>query len=185
MAKLVYLTNASLDGYIEDTTGALDLYTPDDRVFAATTELLRGYGTLLYGRRLYESMAVWETDPALAELSDLNAVFARTWRAPEKIVYSRTLSSVPTRSTRIEREFDPAGVRELKEAAASDLLIGGAEIAAQAFAEGLIDEYQVMMWPAIIGGGKPALPSGHRIDLDLIDEHRFANGVVYLRYGVS
>jgi dihydrofolate reductase len=185
MAKLVYLTNASLDGYIEDRSGAIDLYEPDDEVFAATTELLRPHGTLLYGRRLYESMAVWETNPAIAEQSELTAEFARVWRVPEKVVFSRTLTAAPTAATRIERDFDPATVQDLKDGATADLLIGGAQLAARAFAEGLIDEYLVMLWPAIIGGGKPALPSGDRIDLELLDERRFANGVVFLRFRVA
>ena len=184
MAKLVYLTNASLDGYIEDEHGAFDLYEPDDDVFAATTALLRSFGTLLYGRRLYETMAVWETDPALAKQSDLTADFARVWQAAAKVVYSTTLTGVSTASTRLERDFDPAAVRELKAAATSDLTIGGALLAARAFAAGLVDECQLLVWPMIVGGGKPALPAGIRTNLELLDEHRFDNGVVHLRYRI-
>ncbi len=185
MAKLVYLTNASLDGYIEDEHGAFDLYEPDDDVFAATTVLLRSFGTCLYGRRLYETMFVWETNPALAKQSELTAAFASAWQAADKIVYSRTLTAVSTARTRLEGDFDPATVQELKAAATSDLTIGGANLAAQALAAGLVDECQLFVWPMIVGGGKPALQAGIRTNLELLDEHRFDNGVVYLRYRVS
>jgi dihydrofolate reductase len=185
MAKLVYLTNASLDGYIEDEHGAFDLYEPDEDVFAATTALLRSFGTLLYGRRLYELMSVWETEPALAKQSDLAADFASAWQAADKVVYSTTLTAASTASTRLERDFDPAAVQELKAAATSDLTIGGANLAARTFEAGLVDEYQVFVWPMIVGGGKPALPAGIRTNLELLDEHRFDNGAVYLRYRIK
>lgn len=185
MAKLVYLTNASLDGYIEDEHGAFDLYEPNDDVFAAMTALLRRFGTFLYGRRLYETMSVWETDPALAQQSDLAADFARAWQAADKVVYSTTLTAVPTASTSLQHDFDPAAVRALKAAATSDLTIGGANLAARAFAAGLIDEYHLFAWPMIVGGGKPALPTGVRTSLELLDEHRFDNGVVQLRYRIA
>lgn len=184
MAKLVYLTNTSLDGYIEDDRGVFDLYEPNDEVFAATTALLKSFGTFLYGRSLYETMAVWETDPTLAKQSDLAADFARTWRAAGKVVYSTTLSAVSTNITRLERHFDAATVQNLKSSATSDLTIGGANLAAQAFASGLIDEYQLFVWPMIVGGGKPALPPGVRTELELLDQHRFGNGALYLRYRV-
>lgn len=184
MAKLVYLTNTFLDGYIEDEHGAFDLYEPDDDVFAATTALLKSFSTFLYGRRLYEMMAVWETNPALAEQSDLTADFASAWQAADKVVYSTTLTAVSTAATRIEPDFDPAAVQELKASATGDLTIGGANLAARAFAAGLVDECQLFVWPMIVGGGKPALPSGIRTKLELLDEHRFDNGVVYLRYGI-
>ena len=143
MAKLVYLTNTSVDGYIEDEHGAFDLYEPDDEVFAATTALLRSFGTFLYGRRLYETMSVWETDPSLARQSDLSAEFANVWQAADKVVYSRTLTAASTAATRLERDFDPGAVRSLKAAADGDLTIGGADLAAQAMAAGLVDERNV------------------------------------------
>jgi dihydrofolate reductase len=184
MAKLIYVTNLSLDGYIEDRTGNFDLYEPDDEVFAATTDLIRPVGTFLYGRRLYELMAVWETDPTLAARSDLFADFAAAWEAADKVVYSTTLTSPSTADTRIEGRFDPAAVRDLKAAATEDLTIGGADLAAQAFAAGLVDECRLFVWPSIIGGGKPGLPTDARVDLELLDERRFDNGTVYLRYRV-
>ena len=182
MAKLIYVTNVSLDGYIEDERGAFDLFTPDDDVFASTTDLLRSVGTFLYGRRLYETMAVWETNAALAAQSDLMADFATAWKAASKVVYSTTLAAVSTANTRLERHFDPTAVHELKAAASSDLTVGGANLAAQAFKAGLVDECQLFVWPMVVGGGKPALPTDTRADLELLDERRFGNGVVLLRY---
>jgi dihydrofolate reductase len=151
-------------------------------VFASTTDLLRTVGTFLYGRRLYETMAVWETDPALAAQSDLMADFATAWQAASKVVYSTTLATVSTANTRLERHFNPTAVRELKAAASSDLTIGGANLAAQALKAGLVDECQLFVWPLAIGGGKPALPTDTRVDLELLDERRFGNGVLLLRY---
>jgi len=182
MAKLIYVTNLSLDGYIEDERGVFDLFTPDDDVFASTTDLLRTVGTFLYGRRLYETMAVWETDPALAAQSDLMADFATAWQAASKVVYSTTLATVSTANTRLERHFNPTAVHELKAAASRDLTIGGANLAAQALKAGLVDECQLFVWPMVVGGGKPALPTDTRVDLELLDERRFGNGVLLLRY---
>ncbi|NYH41922.1 dihydrofolate reductase [Micromonospora jinlongensis] len=182
MAKLIYVTNVSLDGYIEDERGAIDWFPLGDEVFAFHTDLLRSVGTFLYGRRLYETMAVWETDPALAAQSDLTADFANAWQAASKVVYSTTLDAASTADTRLERRFDPAAVRELKATASSDLTIGGADLAAQAFKAGLVDECQLMILPVVVGGGKPGLPTGMRTDLELLDERRFPNGVVHLRY---
>jgi dihydrofolate reductase len=182
MAKLIYVTNVSLDGYIEDERGAFNIFPPDDDVFRAITELLRSVGTFLYGRRLYETMAVWETNAALAAQSDLTAAFATAWQAANKVVYSTTLVAVSTANTRLEPHFDPTAVHELKAAASSDLTVGGANLAAQAFKAGLVDEYQLFVWPVVLGGGKPALPTDTRAELELLDERRFGNGVVRLRY---
>ena len=182
MAKLIYVTNVSLDGYIEDEHGAFDLFAPDDDVFASTTDLLRSVGTFLYGRRLYETMAVWETNAALASQSDLTADFATAWQAASKVVYSTTLAAVSTAKTRLERHFDPTAVQQLKTTASSDLTVGGANLAAQAFKAGLVDECQLFVWPMTVGRGKPALPTDTRANLELLDERRFANGVVLLRY---
>lgn len=182
MAKLIYVTNVSLDGYIEDEDGVFAWLPPDDEVFTFTTDLVRSVGTFLYGRRLYESMAVWETDAALAGQSGRTADFASVWQAADKIVYSTTLTTVPTRATRVERHFDPVAVDQLKATADSDLMIGGANLAAQAIRAGLVDECQLLVWPTAVGGGKPGLPTGVRTDFTLLDERRFGNGVVLLRY---
>ena len=184
MATLIYATNVTVDGYIEDAHGAFDWAPPDDDVFAATTALVRSVGTFLYGRRLYEKMSVWETNPALAEQSDLTADFANAWQAADKVVYSTTLTAVSTATTRLEHHFDPNAVKQLKAETASNFTIGGANLAARAFAADLVDECQLFVWPMILGGGKPALPAGIRTDLELLNEHRFDNGVVHLRYRV-
>ena len=181
MARIVYVTNLSLDGYIEDAQGTLDWTERNDEVFAAHTALLRSFRTFLYGRRLYETMAVWETDPALTGRPD-TAEFAGVWQAADKVVYSRTLTSAATARTRLEGEFDPDAVRALKAAATGDLTIGGANLAAQAIAAGLVDECRLFVWPVLLGGGKPGLPAGVRATLELVDERRFANGVLDLRY---
>lgn len=185
MAELIYPTNVSLDGFIEDEDGRFDWLPGDDDVFAAHTELMRSAGTLLYGRRLYEMMAVWETDPALAGRSPAAAAFATAWQAPTKVVYSTSLTAPSTANTRIERAFDAEQVRALKAAADRDLLIGGADLAAQAFAAGLIDEVQLYVLPIVVGGGKPGLPTGMRVGLELLDQRRFDSGVVLLRYSPS
>lgn len=183
-AKLLYVTNVSLDGCIEDEHGDFDWSEPDDELFAFITDLIRPVTTHLYGRRLYETMAVWETDPALAAQSDLFADFAETWQDSDKVVYSTTLPAASTARTRIERDFDPDAVRRFKASAAGDLFVGGADLAAQAFRARLVDECHLIVRPVLIGAGKRALPGDVRADLELLDERRFPSGAVYLRYRV-
>jgi dihydrofolate reductase len=182
MAKLIYAANMSLDGWTEDECGAFDWAPPDDDVFAFITGLMRSARTYLYGRRMYETLAVWETDSALAAQSDLMADYARAWQSADKVVYSSTLTAPPTANTRLERHFDPTAVHQLKAAAATDLLVGGPNLAAQALAAGLVDELALFVWPVVLGGRNPALPTDVRVDLELIDEHRFSSGVLHLRY---
>jgi dihydrofolate reductase len=185
MAKLIYVANVSLDGYIEDANGRFEWTAPIDEVFTSITDIVRPVGTYLYGRRLYETMAVWETDPTLAAQSELMADFANVWQAADKIVYSTTLPAVSTTNTRLERRFDPDSVRQMKASAASDLTVGGATLSAHAFNAGLVDECQLFMYPVLVGGGKPAFPSDARVQLDLLEEHRFGDGVVNLRYRIQ
>jgi dihydrofolate reductase len=149
------------------------------------TDLMRSAGTYVYGRRLYETMAVWETDPALAAQSELRGEFARVWQAADKVVYSTTLSEAPTAKTRLERNFDPDAIRNLKTSATKDLTVGGAELAAHAFRAGLVDECHLMICPVFLGAGKAALPRDMRADLELLDERRFGNGAIYGRYRVG
>ena len=182
MAKLIYASNVSLDGWTEEEGGAVDWAPPDDEVFASITDLMRSAGTYLYGRRMYESMAVWETDAALAAQSDLRGDFANAWQAADKVVYSTSLAAVSTRNTRLERLFDPGAVQDLKTAASSDLIVGGPNLAAQAVEAGLVDECHLFVWPVVLGGRKPALTTHTRVDLELLDERRFGNGVMRLRY---
>ena len=185
MPKLIYIANVSLDGYIEDAQGRLDWTEPSDEVFAFITDLVGPADTYLYGRRMYETMAVWETDPTLRAQSELMGAFARVWQAANKVVYSTTLSEVSTAGTKLQRTFDTDAVRDLKASASGDLTIGGPHVAACAFRDGLVDECQLLVHPVLLGAGKPLLPRDVRADLELLDERQFANGVVYLRYRVS
>jgi dihydrofolate reductase len=181
VAKLIYIANVSLDGYVEDVHGRFDWSEPSDEVFSFITDLVRPVGTHLYGRRMYETMAVWETDPTLTAQSELMAEFANVWQAADKIVYSTTLRAVSTANTRLE-QFDPGAVRDMKTSAARALTVSGPNLAAHAFTAGLVDEYHVFVHPVLLGGGKPAYPNAARLPLELLEEHRFGNGVVYLRY---
>ncbi len=182
MARLIYSAISSLDGYIEDMDGKFDWAAPDEEVHGFINNLERSAGAYLYGRRMYETMMVWETDPSLAANSPLTRDFADLWQAANKIVYSRTLQAVSTRKTKLERTFDPEAIRQLKEAVEADILIGGPELAAHAFRSGLIDECQLFLTPIIVGGGKPSLPDDVRLELELLEERRFDSGVVFLRY---
>ena len=179
---MIYSTIASLDGYIEDDEGNFDWAEPDEEVHAFVNELERPVDTYLYGRRMYETMAGWETDPSFAEHSPVMRDFAEIWQAADKIVYSSMLEAVPTARTRIERDFDPNAVRELKAAAAGDLAIGGPELATHAFRAGLVDECHLFLAPVLVGGGKRCLPDDVHLKLELLDERRFRQGMVYLRY---
>ena len=184
MAKLIYVVNVSLDGYIEDAHGSFEWTEPIDEVFTFITALVRPVGTYLYGRGTYETMALWGTDPTLAEQSELTADFANVWQAADKIVYSSTMHVVSTPHTRLERSFDPNSVREMKASAASDLTIGGPTLAAHAFTAGLVDECRLLIYPVLVGRGTPAFAGRGPVRLDLLEQQRFSNGVVYLRYRV-
>jgi dihydrofolate reductase len=185
MVKLIYSPIASLDGYVEDEQGKFDWAAPDDEVHAFVNELERPIGTHLYGRRMYETMVFWETVSGGVDQPAVIRDFAEIWRAAEKIVFSRTLQTVASARTRIERTFDPDAVRRLKEAAGADITIGGAELAGQAIAAGLVDELHLFLGPIIVGGGKRALLDHIRVPLALLDERRFRNGVVHLHYRVG
>jgi dihydrofolate reductase len=182
MANLIYVANTSLDGYTEDKEGKFDWTEPSEEYFRFITNLVRAMRTHLYGRRMYGSMMVWETDPKLAAESPLRRDFAEIWQAADKIVYSRTLETISTRKTQLARTFDPKAIRQLKEAAEHDILIGGPELAAHALRSGLLDECHLFLIPILVGGGKSALPDNVRLELELLEERRFGNGTVYLRY---
>ena len=185
MAKLIYAAIASLDGYVEDEEGRFDWAAPDDEVHAFVNDLERPIGTYLYGRRMYETMVFWETVSPEADEPAVFWDYARIWRAAEKIVYSRSLETVSSARTRIEREFDRDVVRRLKQSSGADISVGGAELAGQAIGAGLVDECHLFLWPIVVGGGKRALPDKVRAPLELLDERRFQNGVVHLHYRVS
>jgi dihydrofolate reductase len=184
MAKLIYSAIASLDGFTADQNGNFDWAAPGEEVHAFINDLERQVGTFLYGRRMYETMAGWETDPAVAAQSEVMADFAHIWQAADKIVFSKTLQRASTGRTRIERDFDPEAVRRIKTSAGSDLTVGGPHLAAQAFKAGLVDECHLFITPIVVGGGKQALADDVRLELELLDECRFGSGMVYLRYRV-
>jgi dihydrofolate reductase len=182
MARLIYSAIASLDGYVNDEDGRFDWSAPDEEVHAFVNDAERPIGTYLYGRRMYDVMAVWQTMPTGDDESSATNDYAQIWRAAEKVVYSRTLDAPRTPRTRIERDFDAAAVRAMKEGATADLSVGGAELAGQALRAGLVDEVSLLLSPIAVGGGTPALPHGARVHLELLDQRRFGNGVVYVRY---
>jgi dihydrofolate reductase len=188
MARLFSFFTVSLDGYMEDRDGDIGFSEPDEEIHQFANDLLRPVKTHLYGRRLYETMQVWETDTAFTEGSAILTEFAEFWKDGDKVVYSRSLppEGIVTSRTRLERAFDPDAVRAMKEAATADLNIGGADLVAQALQAGLVDEVHLMIVPVVLGGGKPALPDDLRLDLELLEVRRFdRSGAVYLRYRVA
>jgi dihydrofolate reductase len=184
MGKLIYAAIASLDGYVADVDGRFEWCAPDAEVHLAVNEVERPVGTHLYGRRMYDVLQVWETIDTGPDQEPAMRDFAQIWRAADKIVYSRTLDTVPTARTRIERELDPEAVRRLKAATTSDLSIGGPEVAAVALRAGLVDEIHLFLAPVLVGGGNPALPDGLRLDLELVGVRRFDSGFVHLHHAV-
>jgi len=181
MGRLVYTGITSLDGYIADAKGNFDWSEPDEEVHAFINDLERPIGTYLYGRRLYEVMRVWQTMTGEGEPPQI-ADYAELWRAADKIVFSNSLTEVSTPKTRLEHGFDPGSIRDLKQSSESDLSIGGPRLAGFAITAGLVDEFGLFVNPVIVGGGTKYLPDHVRVDLELVDEHRFGNGVVYLSY---
>jgi dihydrofolate reductase len=179
MAKLIYTAITSLDGYIADEDGNFDWAVPDEEAHAFINDLERPVGTYLYGRRMYEVMAPWET---LANQQPVMRDFAAIWQAADKIVYSRTLQRVSTARTRIERDFDPDAVGQMKAQAGRDLAVAGPDLAGQAIKAGLVDEFHLFLAPWVVGGGNQSLPDNVRLKLELLDERRFGSGMVFLRY---
>ena len=182
MARLLYMAITSLDGYVADEKGDYNWAMPDDEVFGFVNDFERPVGTYLYGRRLYQEMTGWETMHTQAGLSPLMLDFARIWQAADKIVYSRSLETVSTARTRLEPDFDPAAVREMKAGADRDITVGGPILAAEALRASLVDEIHLLVCPVAVGGGKKALPGEMRLDLELLDARRFDGGVVHLHY---
>ena len=182
MAKLIYSAISSLDGYISDENGNFDWAAPDEEVHRFVNDLERPVGTYLYGRRMYEVMVAWETPQTFADQRPVMLDFAEIWQSADKVVYSRTLETVSSARTRIERDLDPDAVRLMKASTGRDISVGGPDLAAQALKAGLVDECQLFLTPVVVGGGTRSLPDNLRLGLELLDEHRFGNGVVYLRY---
>ena len=185
MAKLIYTSLGSLDGFFEDAEGKFDWAEPDEEVHAFVNDLDRQVGTYLYGRRMYETMVFWETVGTEAHVPAVYRDFAEMWRAAEKIVYSRTIQTPTSARTRIEREFEPDAVRQLKQSSSTDITVGGGDLAGQAIKAGLVDECHFFLFPIAVGGGKRVLPDNTRTQFELVDERRFKNGVVHLHYRVG
>jgi dihydrofolate reductase len=185
MANLIYSAIASLDGFTADSNGDFEWAAPDEEVHAFVNDQERPVGTYLYGRRMYETMVYWDTASTADDQTAVMRDYARIWQAADKIVYSSTLDAVSSPRTRLEREFDPEAVRRLKKTAERDISVGGPGLAAHALAAGLVDECHLFLNPVVVGGGTHALPAGLHLDLELLDERRFGNGVVYLRYRVG
>jgi dihydrofolate reductase len=182
MAKLIYSAITSLDGYVADEDGNFDWAAPDEEVHSFVNDLERPVGTYLYGRRMYEVMAYWETANTVADQPPVVQDFAEIWQAADKIVYSKTLEKVSSARTRIERDFDPEAIRQMKASAGRDLTLGGPDLAAQAIEAGLVDEFHLFVTPIVVGGGKQVFPNDVRVKLELLDERRFGNGVIHLHY---
>lgn len=185
MADLIYAAITSVDGYVADEHGEFDWAAPDEEVHAYVNALERPIGTYLYGRRMYDTMVFWETEGDGDDEPAVMHEYTGIWRAADKIVYSRTLDAPASARTRIERDFDPVAVRALVESSARDVAIGGAELAGQALAAGVVDQVHLILVPVVVGGGTRALPDGARLELDLVGEHRFASGFVHLHYRVA
>lgn len=185
MGKLIYSMTTSVDGFVSAPNGNFGWGAPEEEVHEFVNEQFRSIGTNLFGRRMYETMVYWETAHTEPEQPPFMLDYARLWQATDKIVYSTTLNDVASARTRIERTFDPDAVRELKAATDLDITVAGPQLAAQAIRAGLVDEYQLFVASVIVGGGNSFFPDDVRVDLELWDERRFGNGVVYLRYGVK
>jgi dihydrofolate reductase len=184
MAKLIYVANTSLDGYNEDRDGGIDFGAPDEEYFSLINGLERSVGTYLYGRRMYETMVFWETAP-IADQPPWIVDFTNIWRAADKVVFSKTLSSVSSDRTTIEREFNVEAILRMKADSTHDLTVGGADLAAQAFEAGVVDECHLFFWPVVLGGGKHSLPRHARLDLQLLTQRRTTSGVAHLHYRMS
>jgi dihydrofolate reductase len=184
VADLVYATITSLDGFVADESGRFDWAMPDEELHGYVNDRERGVGTYLYGRRLFEVMRYWETADQDPSLSDVELDYTRVWQGADKVVYSRTLDAVDTRRTRLERDFDPAAVRALVDAADRDVSVGGPGLAAHALRAGIVDQVHQYLHPVVVGGGTPHLPPGTHLDLELVDVHRFGSGVVHLHHRV-
>jgi len=182
MAKLIYSAITSLDGYVADEDGNFDWAAPDEEVHTFINDLQRPVGTYLYGRRMYEVMVGWESAHTLPDQPPFMQDIAQIWQATDKIVYSKTLQTLSSARTRIERDFDPEAIRQMKARAGGDIVVGGPNLAAQAIKAGLVEELHLFIAPIVVGGGKQSLPNDVRLKLELLDERRFGTGVVYLHY---
>ncbi len=182
MDRLHYISSCSLDGFVEDGAGSFDFAAPDDEVHAAFNDLVREVPTYVYGRRMHETMSWWHEPPEEALASPVTAEFARLWQDADKVVLSRTLAEIDRPRTRLVTDLTAELVEEVT--ASGPASIGGADVAGQALGAGLVGQISLMVHPVSVGGGKPVLPLGTRVDLRLVAERRFPTGAVLLRYTV-
>lgn len=182
MAKLIYSAITSVDGYVADEEDNFDWAAPDQEVHTFVNDLERSIGTHLFGRRMYETMVYWETAHTLPAQPAFARDFAELWQMADKIVYSKTLETVSSARTRIERGFDTEAIRQMKSTARSDISVGGPDLAAQAIKAGLVDEFHLFVAPIVVGGGKRSLPNNVTVKLELLHERRFGSGMVHLHY---
>jgi dihydrofolate reductase len=185
MANLIYSAITSLDGYVNDESGGFSWAKPDEEVHSFINELERPIGTYLLGRRMYEVLRYWDDPPDLAEGAPYIQDYAEIWQASEKVVYSTSLESVSSQRTRLEHEFDPEVIRQMKDDALADLSVGGPGLAAEALRAGLVDELHQFLHPVVVGGGTHWLPNNLRLELELLDERRFTSGVVHVHYRIT
>jgi dihydrofolate reductase len=177
--RLIFSMSVSLDGYIKGPDGTFDWSAPTEEEHRVHNERVRGLSAHLCGRALYETMRFWETDEATSSDDPVTREFAAIWQALPKIVFSRTLTSVQDRNTRLATRDIAAELAELD----GDVEVGGAALAAECARRGLIDEYRPFVKPVIVGGGTPYLPPlGARTDLRLLESRTFTDGAVYLRF---
>jgi dihydrofolate reductase len=188
MGKLIYLITTSLDGYAADKDGKFDWAVPSEEVHTFVNDAVRSTGTFLFGRKMYETMKVWDDIPtegtsgAMDGPSEAMNDFAKIWQAANKIVYSTTLTDVKMANSTLEREFDTEVIKKLVAASDKDFGVGGPHLAAAAIKANIIDEYHQIIVPFILGGGNHWLPGGNKNKLELTDMRKFENGFVHLQY---
>jgi len=181
MGKLIYLVTTSLDGYVADDKGNFDWTSPSEEVLAFVDNVLKNVGTFLLGRRMYDTLAVWDTIPSDGPSEGMNQ-FAHIWRAANKIVYSTSLTEVSIANATTEHVFDAEAVRKAIARADTDFSIGGPHLAAEAIRAGIVDEFHQVIVPKIIGDGNFWLPNKAEAELELAELQKFANGRVHLQY---
>ncbi|WP_026820950.1 dihydrofolate reductase family protein [Arthrobacter castelli] len=185
MGRVIYSVASSLDGYNTDAQGDFSWAMPNEEVIAAVTGDLADVSTYLYGRRMYEAMEGWETDPSIAAQSPESAVFAETWKAADKVVFSSSLTEVRTAHTRLEPELSIAAVERARHEAEGDLTIEGPTLAKSALKLGVVDVIELLLCPVLVGGGTSVFPVGISAGLRLTRHRRFTNGMLQVTYEVD
>lgn len=181
MGKLIYLVTTSVDGYFEDEKGKFDWTTPSEEVLEFVDSVLSNVGTFLLGRRMFETLRIWETIPVDGSNEGMNR-FAKIWKEANKIVYSNSFENVTTANTKIEHAFKPEELNKYINKSDKDFNIGGPQLASQAIKAGIIDEFHQIINPIILGGGSCWLPKEYQAGLELVELNKFKNGCVHIEY---